>query len=232
MAIILKSLTSSSLKVEASSSPYYKGLRREVVQFLPAGYSRVLEIGCGEGGFRSYVGPCEYWGIEPNHHAAAIARAALSRVIEATYQDAFSQLPDHYFDMVICNDVIEHMVDPEQFLSSIKQKLKVGAVLVGSIPNVRYAGHLFELLFLKDWQYQDQGILDRTHLRFFTEKSMERLFKKHGFLVERLGGINGTPKGIGSLRLLLKNLFILMIGADSRFLQFGFRIKYTSDIMG
>lgn len=218
------------LKAVTSLPTYYKGLRPEVAQFLPARYSRVLEIGCGEGGFRSYMEPCEYWGVEPNHHAAAIARTVLSRVIEATYEDAFSQLPDHYFDMVICNDVIEHMVNPENFFSSIKQKLQVGAALVGSIPNVRYVGNLFELLFLKDWQYRDQGVLDRTHLKFFTEKSVRRLFQDHRFLIEQISGVNGVSLKGCSLRTLLKIIFILIIGADSRFLQFGFRVRYTGDI--
>jgi len=212
-------------KATSSSSPYYCGTRQEVAQFLPSHYTKVLEIGCGEGGFRTYVGPCEYWGIEPNRAAASIARTVLFRVIEGTYQEAFEHLPNHHFDLVICNDVIEHMANPEEFLASITEKMTVGATLVGSIPNVRFVGNLFELLFLKDWQYKDQGILDRTHLKFFTHKSLRCLFQNHGFLVEELRGINGVPVGIFQLRLLLKNLFILVMGCDSRFLQFGFRVR-------
>lgn len=80
-------------------------------------------------------------------------------------------LPDQHFDMVICNDVIEHMVDHDHFLEHIKTKMRPGACIVGSIPNVRHLTALFKLLVAKDWPYSASGILDRTHLRFFTENS-------------------------------------------------------------
>jgi len=182
-------------------------------------------MGCGEGGFRMNLGPCEYWGVEPQPDPAAIARKSLFRVIEGKYQDVHEQLPDGYFDLVICNDVIEHMVEPNEFLVSIKRKMQAGAVLVGSIPNVRFIGNLFELLIMTDWQYKDDGVLDRTHLRFFTEKSLRRLFRDQGFLIEEFGGLNAVPVGIFPLRLFIKNLCALILGSDTRFLQFGFRIK-------
>lgn len=216
--------------IETKSSSYYLGTRREVSELLPGSYSRVLEIGCGEGGFRSHLGECEYWGIEPQRGPAALARQRLFKVIDATYEDAYGQLPDCYFDLVICNDVIEHMTAPEQFLESIKNKVRPGARLVGSIPNVRFVGNLFEVLCLKDWQYTDQGILDRTHLRFFTEKSIRRMFETHGFLIEQLSGINAVPVTVWPVRLLVKNLFVLMLGADSRFFQFGFRVKWAPSL--
>lgn len=213
-------------RVMSSSSPYYQGARKEVARFLPEQYSRVLEVGCGEGGFHvNLKQDCEHWGIEPVHRAADIARHRLHRVIEASYHEALDQLPDHYFDLVICNDVVEHMVNPDELFSTIKRKISGKACLVGSIPNVRYIGNLFELLFLKDWRYKDDGILDRTHLRFFTDMSIRRLFGENGFMIEEYAGINGVECRFHPLRVLLKNAFILLFGRDTRFLQFGFRIK-------
>ncbi len=208
------------------SSPYYQGARKEVARFLPEQYSRVLEVGCGEGGFHVNLNPdCEHWGIEPVHRAADIARHKLHRVIEASYHEALGQLPDHYFDLVICNDVVEHMVDPDEFFRTIKQKLSGKACLVGSIPNVRYIGNLFELLFLKDWKYKDDGILDRTHLRFFTDVSIKRVFYENGFMIEEYAGINGVEFRLLPLRIMLKNVCVLLCGGDTRYLQFGFRIR-------
>lgn len=209
-----------------NSSPYYEGARKEVARFLPEQYARVLEVGCGEGGFHINLKQgCEHWGVEPVHRAANIARNKLHRVIEASYLEALAQLPDNYFDLVICNDVIEHMVNPDDFFRTIRLKTTENAFLVGSIPNVRYIGNLFELLFLKDWKYKDDGILDRTHLRFFTEKSIQRAFCENGFVIEEYAGINEVEFSLMPLRIMLKNMCILLFGGDTRFLQFGFRIR-------
>ena len=98
----------------------YYGVRDELTQFIPLGCKRVLEVGSAEGVFRRYFdADCEYWGIEPNKSAAENSRASLFRVIDSDFQSAKNQLPLNYFDLVVCNDVIEHMSDPEYFLSSI-----------------------------------------------------------------------------------------------------------------
>jgi len=209
-------------------SAYYKAVRRPVADFLPLHYSTVLEIGCGEGGFHeNLMRGSEHWGIEPNHVAANIARSKLYRVISLSYQEALDQLPNDYFDLAICNDVIEHMPNHDEFLQSIKQTIKKDAYLVGSIPNVRYVTNLFELLFMRDWKYEDAGILDRTHLRFFTEKSLKRTFHENGFIIEQFSGINKVKVELMPPKQLLKNVLILLFGSDTRFLQFGFRLKYT-----
>jgi len=210
----------------STSSPYYQGVRKEVARFLPEQYSRVLEVGSGEGGFHVNLKPdCEHWVIEPVRRAADIARHRLHRVIEASYHEALDQLPDNYFDLVICNDVVEHMVNPDEFFRTIKQKLAGKACLVGSIPNVRYIGNLFELLFLKDWKYKEDGILDRTHLRFFTDKSIQRVFCENGFMIEEYAGINGVEFRLLPLRIMLKYVCVLLFGEDTRYLQFCFRIR-------
>jgi 2-polyprenyl-3-methyl-5-hydroxy-6-metoxy-1,4-benzoquinol methylase len=211
-----------------NSRVYYEGARKEVAQFLPGHYSKVLEIGCGEGGFHeNLIQGSEHWGVEPVHAAANIASGKLYKVIPLCYQEAVEQIPNNYFDLIICNDVIEHMINHDEFFQSIKGKVTQSAYLVGSIPNVRYIGNLAKLLFMKDWKYEDEGILDRTHLRFFTEKSLKRLFHENGFTIEEFVGINEVEFKLTSPRMLLKNALTLLLGRDTRFLQFGFRIQYT-----
>jgi SAM-dependent methyltransferase len=208
------------------SDTYYQNVRPEVAAFLPASYTRVLEVGCGEGLFRRNLRPdCEYWGIEPFAPVAANAAGRLDKVITGTFDDAFAQLPDGYFDLVICNDVIEHMVDHDAFLARIKTKMAPGARIAGSIPNVRYFPNMMALLLRKDWMYVDAGILDRTHLRFFTEKSLARTLTDNGYIVEKIHGINDIGFRPNSLANLVKLFLMCFIGRDTRFMQFGFCVK-------
>ena len=221
----------------ADSSVYYQYERKDVTPLLPKHYSRVLEIGCGEGSFRgNLTKECEYWGVEPNEAAARIASERINKVLIGTYLKVLNQLPKDYFDVVICNDVIEHMVDHDEFLQSIKTNLKKDSYLVGSIPNARYVGNLFEFLVKKDWEYKDQGILDKTHLRFFTEKSLKRTIKENGFAIEELQGIYPYQDGSISiksvLRRCLRSFAILIFGQDSKFYQFGIRIRYAEPSNG
>ncbi len=149
-----------------------------------------------------------------------------------TYDTVSDQCPENHFDLVVCNDVIEHMSDHDKFLEDIKKKLKPGGVMVGSVPNVRYFGNMFKLVVMRDWAYADQGVLDRTHLRFFTRKSLLRTFLEHGYAVERLVGINSEFGRRLNLRQIGKNGLLSVVIAlslgyfhDFRFIQYGFRIR-------
>ena len=212
--------------IHNESVSYYRGTRKEVARFLPRRYSRVLEIGCGEGGFRNNFGECEYWGVEPVRVAARIAQNRLDKVLAGSYEQMFQQLPDGYFDLIVCNDVIEHMPNHDKFFQSIKQKMSENSCIVGSVPNVRYIGNLFKMIFAKDWEYEDQGVLDRTHLRFFTEKSLRRTLNEHGFVLDELDGINPVEFKWTAIRVVIKSALVFIFGKDTRFLQFAFRLRY------
>jgi 2-polyprenyl-3-methyl-5-hydroxy-6-metoxy-1,4-benzoquinol methylase len=209
-----------------TDAPYYAKERPEIVPFLPAVARRVLEVGCSEGRFRANLPKtCEYRGVELSAQVARVAATVLDAVLVGRYDDVAPQLPAHYFDLVICNDVIEHLPDHDAFLEAIKEKMAPGAYLVGSLPNVRYLPHLVQLLVKKEWRYAESGLLDRTHLRFFTRLSWERTLREHGFVVERIDGINGVNPGATWSRRLAKRVAIAILGADTRFLQFGFRVR-------
>lgn len=217
----------------ATGEAYFAWAREEMRPFLPARCGKVLEIGCGEAVFSGGIEVAtEIWGIEPDAGAAEIARSRLDRVINGTFEDALAELPLRYFDTVICNDVIEHMADHDRFFETIKSHLSRDGVLVGSIPNVRYYRNLFSLVLAKDWEYQDAGVLDRTHLRFFTEKSLRRTLRSHGFRLEEMRGING---GISRQTLcsgiMAYAAIVLSLGyfRDIRHLQFAFRASADAD---
>ena len=95
-------------------------------------------------------------------------------------------------------------------------------MLVGSVPNVRFWGNMINLLIRRDWKYEDSGVLDKTHLRFFTRKSLRRLLESAGYRMELL-------RGIESMRMkVLKVLFapiLVFVGFDICDMQFAIRVK-------
>lgn len=215
-----------------SAETYFANERPEVAALLPPRARHVLEVGCGEGRFAGHLREREsYWGVEPS---AAAERAAtrLDHVLHGTWDQVAAAVPKAHFDLVVCNDVIEHMIDPDDFLADLRTRLVPGALVVGSVPNVRYLPHLAELLWQRDWRYRDAGILDRTHLRFFTEASLRRLFARHGYEVEFVVGLNDivalSPWPGRARWLLLQRALELMTARsqrDARWLQIGFRLR-------
>lgn len=199
-------------------------MRTDMLDFLPEEYSRVLEVGCNVGNFRLLASkPCEYWGVEPSSEAADIAKTRMDKVLVGFYDEIANEIPDNYFDLIIANDVIEHLENPWNFLHSIKKKMAANACVVFSIPNVRFYGNLKELLWEKDWKYKDEGILDITHLRFFTEKSIVRLLNENGFEIKKICGIN--PGEFKKRYLLFYWLIKFIFGSDTKFMHFGIKAK-------
>jgi 2-polyprenyl-3-methyl-5-hydroxy-6-metoxy-1,4-benzoquinol methylase len=196
-----------------TTTPYYRQTREEMLDFVPDSARRLLDIGCGEGGFGETVKrrmpACETWGIEPVASAAAIAATKNDRVVCGSF-DSELDLPPSYFDVVTMNDVLEHLPRPEPALALAKAVLKADGSLIISVPNVRYYLNVRDLLFRKDWRYTDFGILDRTHLRFFTMRSAVRTVEENGFHVLHAQGVN---------RDRLKLHYRLLLGMTGRFLD-------------
>lgn len=207
-----------------SESSYYGNHRPEVAPFLPDGARRILEIGCGKGAFRANFGSdVEYWGVEPHRQSAVIASGRLSRVLLGGLFEVEDSLPDQYFDLIVCNDVIEHIADTNALMGLLRRKLTDQGVLAGSIPNVRQSENLYKLLIDRNWKYQSSGVLDHTHLRFFTQNSIRDLFAEHGFTLDLLAGINLDLPWENAAKPLVRAFWTRFLGQDSRPLQYGFR---------
>jgi len=88
-----------------------------------------------------------------------------------------------YFDYVICGDILEHLIDPWLVVQKIHIWLKTQGLVITSIPNIRYWQFLIDLIFKGKWEYQAEGLLDQTHLRFFTRKAACQLFTENSFQI-------------------------------------------------
>jgi 2-polyprenyl-3-methyl-5-hydroxy-6-metoxy-1,4-benzoquinol methylase len=172
---------------------YFSVARYEVEPLLPARAERVLEIGCGAGLTMQWLRQTgragEAWGIELVESAAQRAREHFREVrvgdAEALAASAFDGLQ---FDLILCLDVLEHMVDPWRCVQALEQRLAPGGRLVISVPNVRCLKVVLPLLFLGEWRYGEKGILDRTHLRFFTRRTALALAAGNGLRIDRCIG--------------------------------------------
>ena len=198
---------------------YYSQLRPEMLQLIPTEANRILDIGCAHGIFSESIRnrqPAETWGIEIDREASEEASKRLNFVINKNVESALDELPDNYFDCIVFNDVLEHMVDPYSLVNTIKSKLAPEGVVVASLPNIRFFEVLFFLLFSKRWDYQKCGVLDKTHLRFFTFKNIKELFTSNGYEIREFKGINPTR----SILYNIVNILTLGFMWDSRYTQF------------
>jgi SAM-dependent methyltransferase len=172
---------------------YFEYERPEMFRLFPASAKRVLDIGCGSGVFgqslKKHFG-CEVWGVEPDLKSFEKAVSRLDHAIHGYFDDKL-ELPAGYFDCIFFNDVLEHMIDPAFALGFAKKLLSPGGKIVASIPNIAHFPTVWRLAMHGQWKYTERGILDRTHLRFFTRQSISALFMEAGYMVEHLGGING-----------------------------------------
>lgn len=207
--------------LETKPDIYYQGTRNEMLRFIPEGVETVLEVGCAAGGFGRQLkqrGVREVWGVEVVDSAAQQAREVLDKVLIGDIADLIDQLPANYFDVVVFNDVLEHLVDPFTVLARIKSRISERGMVVSSIPNIRYYYTFRELVLHKTWEYEESGILDRTHLRFFTVKSIRNMYERLGYEVLRHEGNNPMRKRPMSYRLA--NVLLRGKISDMQYVQF------------
>lgn len=206
--------------MDKTNESYYQLDRREILRHVPTSAKKVLEIGCGYGAFGGILKSerdVEVWGIEICEAAAEAASRKMDRIIVANIEQENLSLPLNYFDCLIFNDILEHLINPWRVLHSLRANLVDAGHVVASIPNIRYYHTMKALLLRKEWRYTNAGILDKTHLRFFTEKSVRDMFQSCDYDMVHIEGINSlryTP------RLKVLNWITGCKFEDMRYLQF------------
>jgi 2-polyprenyl-3-methyl-5-hydroxy-6-metoxy-1,4-benzoquinol methylase len=167
---------------------YFSNIRHDIIRLINCKNCNILEIGCGQGNTLIE--------LKKQGKAKFIAGIDIVDLNQSTKLDKFIladieseeniDLPENYFDVIICADVLEHLKDPWNVLEKIKKFLKPNGIVVASIPNIREIKTLVSIFVKGDFKYVDAGILDKTHLRFFCRKNIIELFEKTGYKVEKI----------------------------------------------
>jgi len=196
-----------------------------MLSFLPKKVGKAIEFGCSYGIFSKLVKEkydCEVWGVDISQDCVNEASIHLDKCLLGDALEVIKELPNDYFDCIIANDFLEHLSDPGLFLERIKPKLKENATITCSIPNVRYFKTYFKYLIMKDWKYEESGVMDKTHLRFFTKKSFIRLLESCDFKVALNRGINPPQSLKYKAFLLAYNILTLGYNIDLKYQQYAF----------
>ena len=166
---------------------YYHGVNGRILARVPAGANRILDVGCAAGllgkVLKEQNSAREVWGLEIVPQVAAEAKLRLDHVLVGDVEQMDPlPLPEHFFDCVICGDVLEHLKEPGTFLRRLRKHLLPAATLIANVPNIAHWSIVMQLL-QGQFSYANKGLLDRTHLRFFTPESFREMLWEVGYLV-------------------------------------------------
>ena len=157
--------------------------RAEVLGLLAPPLGEVLDVGCAEGanadGLRG-AGATRIAGIELDEQFAAVARTRLDEVVTRSVEDELPWEPES-FDTVLCYDVLEHLRDPWSVLERLRALVRPGGRVHVALPNARHTSVWLPLALRGRFAYAPAGVLDVTHLRFFTRRDAEDLVRDAGF---------------------------------------------------
>jgi SAM-dependent methyltransferase len=165
---------------------YYENEREDIITLIPNEIKRVLDVGCGFG----YMGKrlrkergIEVIGIENEEKAVDTAKDNVDKLIIGDVENLKLPFERGYFDCLVYGDVLEHIKEPWRILKEHTYYLKSGGFCIASIPNISHYSVIKGLL--NDlWEYKPSGILDETHLRFFTLEGIRSMFINSGYSIE------------------------------------------------
>jgi SAM-dependent methyltransferase len=203
----------------ATDAAYYHYIRYEIEPLLPPTARHIVDVGAGTGRTAAWLKArfpeSRTTGLEVN---GSLLDELAGNVDEALIVDLNAGIPDIGSpDLILCLDVLEHLVEPGEVLARLTARLSHGGTVIVSLPNIAHLSVSLPLLLRGRFEYRDAGILDRTHLRFFVRDSAIALLNQAG-LVARQGirsGLTGSKARLadtvtlGLLRDRLTKQYIL-----------------------
>lgn len=147
---------------------------------------KVLDVGCSVAVIAPYLRSknCTVVGIDSDTEALEVARQRCDQVyhIDLNHIEQLASCVSSDFDVILCNDVLEHVLEPDALLKALRTHLNDTGFLIASIPNVAH-GSVRLGLWRGQWTYRSTGLLDRTHLHFYTKESIGELFSRTGWFI-------------------------------------------------
>lgn len=174
---------------------YIESKRAEMLRFITNTPKTSLEVGC-RGATHSKLlkdtfDSLETWGIEPETAETLVneAKINLDVFINDYLHSDTKHLPKKYFDLIVFNDVLEHMYDPWEVLIASRNLLAQDGIVVISLPNMRHKSILKNLLLNDSFEYKEEGLTDITHIRFFTKKTILKMMEECGYEIIKFESI-------------------------------------------
>lgn len=209
-----------------SRMDYHSHIRREIIPLVPDGGGTLLDVGGGIGatavslrdlGKADRVGVIDL--IDVSVEGVRKDFSYSGNIEDSSFLDPVLEA-EGPFQTILCLDVLEHLVDPWKIVARLHKALAPGGVIVASVPNVRHYSALLPLAFGNRWDLADDGILDRTHLRFFVRDTAIALMTSSGLKLEE---VRGNAPGGKKVRLARA----LSLGALNSFtnLQYLIRVR-------
>jgi 2-polyprenyl-3-methyl-5-hydroxy-6-metoxy-1,4-benzoquinol methylase len=206
---------------------YYHFVRKEITPLLPSNPRSVLEVGAASGAtlkwLKTIFPDIETTGVELNPAMRDELRQNTDISLIGRIEECMPQL--RAYDLILLLDVLEHLSDPLDTLRQLCALLNPQGTVIVSLPNVAHLSVSVPLLLRRKFEYQDAGILDRTHMRFFTEDSAIELLNDAGLTVKNglISGLAG-PKSrlidrvsLGLLRHHLTKQYIMSGQLENQF---------------
>lgn len=174
----------------AAYANYFINTRKELLELIPKKLreGNLLEIGAGSGntityaklhGYADHVYGVELCELENSNQSNPV----IDQFIIGNIEKITLPYEQRFFKIIICGDVLEHLVNPYELLIRIQELLSDDGVIIASLPNIREFNTMKQIFFQGDFKYVEAGILDKTHLRFFAKKNMIELFENSGYVV-------------------------------------------------
>ncbi len=198
-----------NMKITKRDEQYFHFKRTNLVDMLPSVKGKVLDIGCAAGGTLEYLkskGASYAVGIDIDKEAISIAeKKNLDLVFAGNVEKDKMPFPEKEFDCIIMADILEHLYNPWEILKKMTSYLKDDGYMLLSIPNIKHYSILARLVLYDEWSYCEAGILDNTHIRFFTMKETKRMLDGAGLKIVTVKDVTSTKGKMKFLNTILFN---------------------------
>lgn len=201
----------TKISYEEKPASYFGGVRRDYVAALEVDpEAAILEIGCAEGGTGALAlseQKCgRYVGVDLHEASAEKARRVLTEVHVGNVETMTLPFADESFDVLILSEVLEHLIDPWSVCARLSKLVRPGGRIFASSPNVSHHRVIRQLLRGR-WELTDRGVMDRTHMRWFTPRSYAAMFEGAGFAIDRVEPVTPNAPRVRMINWITGNRF-------------------------